>query len=261
MVIVLDGKYIMEFYKIINQKDKKSKCFFSVLIILLISAFFLLLYRQNHVQNTAEDSSVIVYLVRHGQTEANVEGVLVGGDSDSMLTDEGRLGAEALGYMLSDVSFSCAYSSELGRAISTREIILSENKYVDDCCKTEELPGLNDISWGDVEGLSIEDASQLIPDLSEDTVFGTISDRDFVSPIHAESKYDFYHRFQDAMTQIVTNKENQNRNVLVVTHSAMTFWLMEVFDDKTLSSVDNASVTIIKYTDGEWELISFNQIP
>ena len=63
-----------------------------------------------------------LYLIRHGQTEWNVEKRLQGG-RDSPLTALGRQQAEALAGSLADTSLAHLHASSLGRASETALII------------------------------------------------------------------------------------------------------------------------------------------
>ena len=70
-----------------------------------------------------------LYLVRHGQTELNVQNILQGGH-DSPLTARGReqaLMARAA-FAARGVAFDHAYSSPLGRARHTAELIVGESE-------------------------------------------------------------------------------------------------------------------------------------
>ncbi len=64
-----------------------------------------------------------LFMVRHGQTTANV-GRIYSGQSDVPLTQEGREQAKALQPILSDIAFDRVYSSDLSRAIDTQCLAL-----------------------------------------------------------------------------------------------------------------------------------------
>lgn len=66
-----------------------------------------------------------IYIVRHGQSEANALDV-VGSDTD--LTDQGKQEAEKLAEKLKNVHFDAAFSSDLIRAKRTAEIITLKHK-------------------------------------------------------------------------------------------------------------------------------------
>ena len=68
-----------------------------------------------------------LYLLRHGQTEFNVK-KLVQGRCDSPLTSAGILQAKSAGAWMAsqDVAFSGIYSSPLGRAMDTAQLVACE---------------------------------------------------------------------------------------------------------------------------------------
>jgi 2,3-bisphosphoglycerate-dependent phosphoglycerate mutase len=56
-----------------------------------------------------------IYIVRHGETEENKNGVIQG-QLDTLLNEEGRRQAALVAQALGQVPFSAAYSSDLSRA-------------------------------------------------------------------------------------------------------------------------------------------------
>ena len=73
-----------------------------------------------------------LYLVRHGQTELNVQNILQGWH-DSPLTARGREQALATraAFEARGISFDHAYSSPLGRARHTTELIVGEGRSIE----------------------------------------------------------------------------------------------------------------------------------
>lgn len=67
------------------------------------------------------------YIVRHGETEWNVQGILQG-HNDSKLTEKGMMQAAALKEKLQQVMFDAVFSSDLLRAKRTAEIITLDKK-------------------------------------------------------------------------------------------------------------------------------------
>lgn len=86
--------------------------------------------------------SVIVWLVRHGETEWNAAGRFQGW-TDVPLNATGRSQAEALAKVLEDESFDGVWSSDLERAVETARIALAE--------PTEDRR-LRELDFGDIEG-------------------------------------------------------------------------------------------------------------
>ena len=73
---------------------------------------------------------MVIYIVRHPETEYNIKG-LTQGHKDSPLTKQGIKTAEKLGKLLEKRNISKIYSSDLGRCIQTSEIInKSLNVYI-----------------------------------------------------------------------------------------------------------------------------------
>ena len=198
-----------------------------------------------------------IYMVRHGRTYANEQGLLMGGDGNAELTPEAVDQAKAVGQALSDVSFDHAYTSTLGRTIDTASYLLEGAKQ-DDVAR-QQIRDLDDISWGDAEGYT---SQQFMEENNLDEfpdAFGDTDDADFVSPIHAETKYHFYQRFNNGMQQIIDDIK-PGENVLVVAHSSMQFWLEKQFPEVQGQDIANLSVTVIKVNHGKKELVEYNQV-
>lgn len=66
---------------------------------------------------------MLVYAVRHGQSEANL-GKFYSGHLDVDLTEQGRADAKKAGKLLKGISFDKVYSSDLKRALHTCKIAL-----------------------------------------------------------------------------------------------------------------------------------------
>ena len=198
-----------------------------------------------------------IYMVRHGRTYANEQGLLMGGEGNAELTQEAVDQAKAVGQALSDVSFGKVYTSTLGRTIDTASYLLegAGQENVD----RQQMEALDDISWGDAEGYTKQEFMEkkqldIFPD-----ALGSVDDADYVSPIHAETKYHFYQRFDKGMQQIIDDI-NPGENVLVVAHSSMQFWLEKQFPELEGQEIANLGVTVIKVTHGKMELVEYNRV-
>ncbi len=87
-----------------------------------------------------------IYLVRHGQTDFNLQGVVQGSGIDAPINATGRAQAQAFFEAYRDVPFDQIYHTAL---IRTRQSI---QQFIDLGISTRALPELNEISWGDYEG-------------------------------------------------------------------------------------------------------------
>ncbi len=205
-------------------------------------------------KNTKE---LTLYFVRHGQTEANVKGVFAGSKTDTKLTSKGIADVKKTGEALADIRFDTAFASELTRTNDTAKLILDTNK--NEKPTISKMANLNDIYAGQLEGLSKDEVMEKYPDFSEDKYYGTISDSKFVSPVGATSKYTMVNKYKSALLSAISKTPN-NGNVLIVGHGGFSWMLKTLFPDEISESElpDNASITVIKYNKGKYEMEAYN---
>ena len=107
----------------------------------------------------------ILYLLRHGETEFNVEGRLQG-QQDSPLTAHGRTQARAhgalLGSLIPDPAAWRVVASPLGRALNTARLACAELGLPEAAIETD--PRLKEIAYGEWEGLTWAEAEARDPD-------------------------------------------------------------------------------------------------
>lgn len=89
---------------------------------------------------------MIVYAIRHGESEAN-RLKINSGQTQVPLSEEGRRMAEKLAPELASVSFDLVYSSDLLRAIETARLALPEIEPMQD-------PRLRELHIGELDGLT-----------------------------------------------------------------------------------------------------------
>lgn len=85
-----------------------------------------------------------LYIIRHGQTDLNLKGIVQGRGIDSPLNETGRKQAQAFYAHYRDVPFDKIYTSTL---IRTHQTVASFTGI-----PTEQLAGLDEIGWGIYEG-------------------------------------------------------------------------------------------------------------
>lgn len=90
-----------------------------------------------------------IYIIRHGQTDFNLQSIVQGSGVDSNLNDRGQAQARAFFEHYRDTPFDKVYTSTLKR---TRQ---SVQDFLDMGIPSESLAGLNEISWGTKEGFKI----------------------------------------------------------------------------------------------------------
>ncbi|MFM7856314.1 MAG: histidine phosphatase family protein [Flammeovirgaceae bacterium] len=161
-----------------------------------------------------------IYIIRHGQTDFNLRGVVQGSGVDSHLNDTGRAQADAFFEAYQQVSFDKIYTSRLVR---TRE---SVQQFINKGIPYEMLDGLNEISWGSREGQEIspeEDAYYhwMIEEWQKGNTFQRING--------GESPDDVVKRQQVALQHIMRNK--WEKTVLICMHGrAMRILLCQLLN-------------------------------
>ena len=87
-----------------------------------------------------------IYLIRHGETEFNKKGIVQGSAINSSLNDTGREQAQAFYQAYKSIPFQAIYTSALNRSIE------SVQGFIESDIPHFIRPGLNEISWGDMDG-------------------------------------------------------------------------------------------------------------
>jgi probable phosphoglycerate mutase len=188
-----------------------------------------------------------LYLVRHGETEINAEGRFNGGGVDSPLTAAGVTGARELHDLLGRVHFKRIFVSPLLRAITTEQIVAGPDKaFTID-------PRLRELALGDWDG-------QPLGDLATDQQFINyrhhLLEWDYQA-VHAESYQSLAQRAGAAMEDAAKSVAPDGK-AMVVSHGIVTTVLANVLTGVPLDNardsgqVDNASVTVLEYQDGQW---------
>lgn len=85
-----------------------------------------------------------LYIIRHGQTDLNLKGIVQGRGVDSPLNETGKRQAEAFYTHYRHVEFDKIYTSTLVRTHQTVALFKG--------IPTEQLAGLDEIGWGIYEG-------------------------------------------------------------------------------------------------------------
>src|SRR5476649_1568964 len=100
------------------------------------------------IKNKPVESPIIktLYIVRHGQTDLNKQGIVQGRGMDTDLNDEGRKQAQQFLNAYGHVNFDKIYISTLKR---TQQSIQG---FIDKGIPYEKLEGLDELAWGIYEG-------------------------------------------------------------------------------------------------------------
>lgn len=214
--------------------------------------------------NDHEDYELEIYLMRHGQTQFNVEGRIQGW-CDSPLTDAGRLEVAKAGKRVADlkIKFDAAFSSTLHRTVETAHLMLY-------CAGQSDLPvtqleDLREYHFGGFEGELSDELHQVVAETrgfasKEEWLeaYRHASYNIFVETVArldpnetAENEADFLARLRCGLFQaIAESPQDRNARVLIVSHGMSITALLKSIDPTcTLyKSVPNACIVRLRYT-------------
>ncbi len=200
------------------------------------------------------------YLVRHGRTLWNEQGLLQG-FGNSALTELGIQGAKQTGVALQHIPFVAAYSSCLQRTIDTAQYILGEHDV-----PLFQHKGLNEQYFGSWEGLpveklrSLDEFNQMLKDAANYKAQSN----------GGETFEQLAKRAMKALQDII--QVHEQGNILIVSHGhtlrlllallAGTGW-QEHRDEGKSQSLLNCAINIVHYkqsneTDGKFIIETIN---
>lgn len=145
-------------------------------------------------------------LVRHGQTDWNLEGRYQG-QTDLPLNETGRSQARGLAEQLADQPFEAIYSSDLQRAYETANIIAGKHNLA-----VQSEPRLREVNLGGWEGMLVGDIMRCYPGEWEMRRHDPVHAR----PPGGESAAELASRIEAAMTEIA--RRHVVGPVLIVSH-------------------------------------------
>ena len=198
-----------------------------------------------------------IYFVRHGETDWNKERKIQG-QVDIPLNEFGRHLARETAKGLRDVPFDVCFTSPLGRARETAQIIL----------QGRDVPILEDkrileMNFGVLEGKCCSKEGWDVPDSFQ--MF-------FDDPVHyqaPEGGEDFQavrKRTGDFLNWLFAQEQYRDSTVLVTTHGAAMAGLLNNLKKKPLAEywgvgvLKNCGVTEVEVTDGRIDIISENKV-
>lgn len=188
-----------------------------------------------------------ILFVRHGESEANAEGIMQG-SLDSPLSERGREQARVLGSWLRarDLEFEMAYCSPLCRAKETAEILCASLER----SAPEVRPDLAEISSGDLQGLNAAQIAERFPSFLQREVT-TLGDFEEYGGESYEAVQTRARRFLDSIEATHRNPEETPKEreevqhpqrILVVAHGGIIFQLV-----KQLICLPVPQVMILRY--------------
>lgn len=190
----------------------------------------------------------LFYLIRHGETEHNVEGGITG-QMNIELNKTGIEQAEKLGERVKNENFDSAYSSDLERTLETTKIVAEKQGL-----SVESFREFREMDFGVFEGKHKSEFREAV-DNSE-------TDNHFYVPENGESSHDAGERFLSKLDDL--RKDHPDGKILVGGHSVvMKSVLMNILDLTgeyyRKLNLGNTSITELKYDEElGWTIIRVN---
>ena len=193
----------------------------------------------------------MIYLVRHGQTEWNLQGRMQG-HLDSPLTDKGKMQVievtKKLGLIGAYAELPRVISSPLPRARYTASEIVKGASYANFHLSYSEVPALRERCYGEWEGKVLAEVKET-PEWTEYQ-----RNRWEYDGCGVEPYYKFYERVREFWNLVPFHA-----SVIVVCHSRVMAVSLMILADKSLDQVPqkihNDQIIKISRGSSDWELI------
>lgn len=198
------------------------------------------------------DWTIVIYLVRHGQSEANRDGLLVG-HLDVALTSQGEAQAQELVGKLGKVVM--ALSSPLQRARRTGELAVPATSIEVDSAFVE-------MNYGELEGRPLRDVGA--------TTWRTLQDNHSWRIPGGESMADVDRRVHDRLDALLRDHaeivSSADENIVIFSHvspiKSAVAWALGVHGGSAWRMrLDNATITAIGAVAGRPSLLRYNSRP
>lgn len=179
-------------------------------------------------------------IVRHGKTHFN-ELNLTQGWCDSPLSKEGRKQVQELRHKLEKTPIDAAYSSTLGRAVETAEILLQGRKI-----KLIQDKRLKEINFGIMEGVS----QNLVQKLKIESRNWLNDMRMDYRPYEGEDIHEVIIRHEKFLQEI-SQKHNENETILIVGHGCSLYAFLKecILKNQKFEFLNNAGAIVINQKD------------
>ena len=196
-----------------------------------------------------------IYLIRHGQTEYNLMGIVQGSRVNTSLNDFGISQSDAFYNFYKEVKFDRIYTSKLNRSIE------SVQRFIDKGIKWEAHEGLNEISWGDKDGMKIT--------VSENKYYHEVIRRWSEGEVDlridgGDSPMDVANRQQEVIELLKTRTDEEN--VLICMHGRAIRIILCLLTGTPLKQMDrfeheNLGLYLLEYVENEgFTLLKHNNV-
>lgn len=192
-----------------------------------------------------------LYLVRHGQTEWNLEGRMQG-SKDSPLTELGIYQAKQLGKSLDKVNIDMVYSSSSERTMTTAKIIVGQREL--NIIPRDELKEMNFGFW---EGMTFDEIREKYEDLYQ-SFWNTPH---LLNECPGESFEELRDRLIGFVNRVI--KDHEGKDILLVTHGVALKMIINSFKGLDIKDVFQGeilkptSLTVVEVEGNNYEFLKY----
>ncbi|WP_330400797.1 histidine phosphatase family protein [Lacrimispora amygdalina] len=182
-----------------------------------------------------------IYLIRHGQTDWNIQG-RIQGSHDIPLNETGLMQAQMLAEGMESKPVKKIFSSTLKRALATAEALSSRQQ-----AEIIPMPQLIEMEFGKWEGLTWEEIEEKYPKEYRHWVLNPSE----AAPPGGESQDQIIKRCMEVL-HIIVEQTGGREDIAVVSHGGILAWLVSVMLGPDVQEesiiVENASITTVHYS-------------
>lgn len=194
---------------------------------------------------------MILYMIRHGESEANAGG-FHSGWSCVHLSEKGRMQAERARLMMEKIEIDELYVSDILRTQETAEIIFpgKDRKF---------MPLAREMNTTPLKGKTKDQMT---------AVFGE-------TYLECRRKLDYTPLGMDCETIMHVSMRarqllkwamtQENKSICIVSHAgfikAIAGWILSITPHSDALSLDNASLSVFEFKNGNWRIRLWNQTP
>ncbi len=169
-----------------------------------------------------------LYIIRHGETDLNKAGIVQGRGMNTDLNNTGRKQGEAFYKAYKNIPFDKIYTSKLKR---THQTVKS---FIDSGIHWEQLPGLDEMAWGDYEGKAVsEETRGRFKKIMQSWKDGDLD----VRFENGESPNEVQVRQKEALEEIMSHPEETT--VLICMHGRAMRLFLCLLNELPLTEMDN----------------------
>jgi broad specificity phosphatase PhoE len=184
-----------------------------------------------------------IYLIRHGETDWNVQGKLQGRE-DIPMNSNGIAQSKHCGNVLKDENITAVISSPLNRARKTAEII-AECLSLQDVIIDEEL---TERDFGNISGMTWKEREAL----------RALGKKEYIEPWNQLCE-----RLMICLEKLFT--KYQSKNVAVVSHGASINAILSMLSNGNIGTgktwLKNTCINVIEHKEGKTEIMLHNVTP